>query len=129
MDFPDDRLYSQHHLWIKRNDSMVVIGLTDYAVDELGQADFLELPESGQTVARDKPFGVIETSKAITDLIAPISGTVVEVNREALENPALVTERPYQEGWLLELTPASSSELELLIQPQRYREMVVGEDG
>jgi len=80
MDFPDDRLYSEYHLWVKLEKDQAVIGITDHAREELGEVDYVELPALDDSVTRNRAFGIVETSKAVTDLIAPISGIVVETN-------------------------------------------------
>ncbi len=80
MEFPADRLYSEYHLWVKIEKDQALIGVTDHAKEELGDVDYIELPELDDTITKNKPFGIIETSKAVTDLVAPISGVVIERN-------------------------------------------------
>jgi len=80
MEFPDGLLYSEEHLWVKLERGQASIGITDYAREELGEVDYVELPEPDDNLLRRRPFGIVETSKAVTDLVAPISGVVVETN-------------------------------------------------
>ena len=126
MQFPDDRLYSQDHLWLKwdGDQDVAVIGITEYAKEELGDVDYVELPEPDDMLDRNEPFGIIETSKAVTDLIAPISATVTESNTELLETPAAITEDPYGSGWLVKVVPSERTELDGLIKPKDYQNLV-----
>jgi glycine cleavage system H protein len=125
MEFPKDRLYSEHHLWVKSEKDRSIIGITDHAKEELGSVDYVELPALEDSVARNTPFGIIETSKAVTDLIAPLSGIVVEVNDSLLESPEALTEDPYYEGWLIAVEPSDLSELDELMPWDRYSTWVM----
>jgi glycine cleavage system H protein len=124
MEFPKDRLYSECHLWVKSDTGHSVIGITDHAKEELGSVDYVELPASDDSVAKNMPFGIIETSKAVTDLIAPISGIVVKINDALLETADALTEDPYNEGWLIAVEPSEPSELEQLMTWDRYSTLV-----
>lgn len=120
MEFPKDRLYSEYHLWVKSDKGRSVVGITDHAKEELGSVDYVELPAADDTITKNMPFGIIETSKAVTDLIAPISGVVVDINVVLLETADALTEDPYNEGWLIAVKPSDSSELEELMNWERY---------
>lgn len=124
MDFPADRLYSEYHLWVKMEKDQAVIGITDYAREELGQVDYIELPEVDESVTRNRAFGIIETSKAVTDLIAPISGIVVESNTSLAESPEIVSDDPYGDGWLMAVEPADPEELGELLKRSDYEKLV-----
>ncbi|MBI4962553.1 MAG: glycine cleavage system protein GcvH [Desulfomonile tiedjei] len=124
MDFPSDRLYSEYHLWVKVEKDQAVIGITDYAREELGQVDYIELPEVDESVTRNRAFGIIETSKAVTDLIAPISGIVVESNTSLAESPEILADDPYGDGWLMAVEPADPEELEELLKRADYEKML-----
>ena len=124
MDFPADRLYSEYHLWVKMEKDQAVIGITDYAREELGQVDYIELPEVDESVTRNGAFGIIETSKAVTDLIAPISGIVVESNISLAESPEIITDDPYGDGWLMAVEPADPEELGELLKRADYEKLV-----
>mgnify|MGYP000103039535 FL=1 len=99
--------YSKDYAWVKVEDGKVRIGITDYAQKQLHEVVFAELPEAGSTITRNEPYGSLESVKAVSDLIAPISGTVVEVNQAVVDNPGLINEDPYGEGWLLVVSPSN----------------------
>lgn len=124
MDFPDDRLYSEFHLWVKVEEDQAVIGITDYAKEELGDVDYIELPQLDEVLSKDKPFGIVETSKAVTDLIAPISGTVLERNDLLTESPENLTDLPYGDGWLIAVEPSDSDEFGDLMKSEEYQKLV-----
>ncbi len=124
MEFPKDRLYSEYHLWVKPENGQVVIGITDYAKVELGDVDYVELPQEEETLVCNEPFGIIETSKAVTDLLAPVSGTVTETNSSLGESPNTVTEDPYVAGWLVRVKMSSPEDLDDLIKPLDYQKLV-----
>lgn len=124
MEFPQDRLYSEYHLWLKQEDGQAVIGVTGYAKEELGEVDYVELPQDDDSLVRNEPFGIIETSKAVTDLVAPVSGTVITTNTELGESPTAVTEDPYESGWLVKVKLSNPEELDDMIKPADYEEMV-----
>ncbi len=128
MPVPQDRLYSQDHLWVLRNGTNAQVGLTDHAVGELGQVDYVELPAPGDTLVRDEPFGTVETSKAVTDLIAPISGLVVSTNGELADSPEMLAEDPYGKGRLLIVEPSAPGEWDLLLKPEVYERLVAVPD-
>jgi glycine cleavage system H protein len=127
MDFPTDRLYSEYHLWIKLEKDQALIGVTDYAREELGEVDYIELPELDDTITKNKPFGVIETSKAVTDLIAPISGIVIERNVALTESPEALTDDPYGDGWLIIVELSDPDELDELMKAREYSKLIEGE--
>jgi glycine cleavage system H protein len=108
---PNDRKYSTEHEWAKAEGDLVVIGITDFAQDQLGDVVYVELPKAGQTIEQFKTFGVIESVKTASDLYAPVSGTIVEINGALVDEPALVNDSPYEEGWLVKVRPANPEEL------------------
>ena len=127
MEAPEDRLYSQHHLWVKLDQDQAVIGITDYAAEEIGEVDYLELPEPNDVVSKERAFGALETSKAITDLICPISGVVLDRNILLNESPEMVTDDPYGDGWLMVLQPSDPDELDDLMKAGDYTKLVRSE--
>jgi glycine cleavage system H protein len=127
MDFPADRLYSEYHLWVKVEKDQAFIGVTDYAREELGDVDYIELPELDGTITKNKPFGIVETSKAVTDLIAPISGIVIEKNLALVESPETLTDDPYGDGWLIVVEPSDPEELDELMKARDYSKLAAGE--
>ena len=108
--------YSDDHVWVAAEGSLVRIGITDYAQKKLGEIVFAELPDVGSEVKRKESFGTLESVKAVSDLISPMSGTVKEVNSEITDNPELLNKDPYGKGWLMVIEPQSlESELKTLM--------------
>ena len=114
---PDDLLYTEEHEYLKPTDEVTVylVGVTDYAQGELGDVVFLELPAVGDSFTRMDVFGTIEAVKAVSDLYAPVTGEVVEVNSALDDDPALVNSDPYGEGWMLRVRVSDSGELDRLL--------------
>jgi len=123
---PDDLLYTEEHEYLKPTDEEAVylVGVTDYAQGELGDVVFLELPAAGDTFARMDVFGTIEAVKAVSDLYAPVTGEVLEVNPALDDDPALVNSDPYGEGWMLRVQVTDTGELDQLLSAAAYRELV-----
>ena len=128
MDFPEELKYSREHIWIRVEDDRAVVGLTDYAQDELGLVASLELPGAGDEVEQEDSMGTIEARKTVAELYAPFSGTVLEVNHELLDNPSLVNDDPYDGGWLLEISLDDPEELKGLMTADDYLDYVENKD-
>mgnify|MGYP000433767167 FL=1 len=122
--FPDELRYSPTHEWVRVEGDQAIIGITDYAQSELGDITYLELPKVGDRVEVGQPFGVIESVKADEELFAPVSGTVVAVNQNAVDHPEIVNEDPYGEGWLIVVAMSDPSELKGLMTAEQYRQML-----
>jgi glycine cleavage system H protein len=123
--FPDGLKYSKDHVWVRvEEDDTVAVGISDAAQEELGEIVYVELPEEGDEVTKDEMFGSIESSKAVNDLCAPISGTVVEVNTELIDSPETINENPYGEGWIARIKLSKKSELRGLLSAEEYEEHV-----
>lgn len=121
MPVPEDRLYSKEHEWaLLQADGSVIIGITDFAQDELGDVVYLELPSQGENVIQHKQMGEIESVKAVSEVFSPVSGTVLEVNTAAKDSPELVNNSPYEEGWLIKVQPSDESELQGLLDAKGY---------
>ena len=120
--FPDDLLYTKEDEWTRREGDRVVVGVTDYAQQQLGDIVFVELPEVGSAVSQGQSFGVIESVKAVSDLYAPISGSVVAVNEELADRPEAVNEDCYGSGWIIAL--ATEDDLSSLLESDAYRRYV-----
>lgn len=116
--------YSKEHEWVKVEGDKVRIGISDFAQEELGDIVFVELPEVGDTITVDEPFGSVESVKTVSELYAPISGTVVEVNGDLDDNPEYVNESPYEKAWMVVIEPEDASEIENLMTAEQYEEMV-----
>ncbi|MCP4230622.1 MAG: glycine cleavage system protein GcvH [bacterium] len=124
MHHPEDLLYSETHEWIKVNGDTVTIGITDHAQNELGDIVYLEAKEPGEAVEVEGEFGVIESVKAASDLIAPVSGEVVEVNNDAIDDPALLNVDPYKKGWIIKIKLSDTSQTDALINAGQYLEYI-----
>src|SRR5699024_2242291 len=121
MSLPNDLLYSKEHEWIRNEGSDVRIGITEFAQSELGDIVFVELPEVGDTIELDEPFGSVESVKTVSELYAPISGEVVEVNEELEDSPEFVNESPYEKAWMVVIEPSDEEQLENLLSADEYK--------
>lgn len=123
---PDDLRYSRDHEWVRIDGSTGTIGITSFAANELGDIVFVELPEVGKQLKQFTTFGVVESVKAVSDLFAPISGEVAEVNGELHANPELLNTDPFGAGWIARISLANPAELDQLLDAAAYRELTAG---
>ncbi|PLR79314.1 glycine cleavage system protein H [Bacillus sp. V3-13] len=123
MNTPNELRYSEEHEWVKVEGENVRVGITDFAQSELGDIVFVELPEVGDEVTADEPFGSVESVKTVSELYAPISGTVVAVNEDLNDNPEFVNESPYEKAWMIVVKPSDSSEIDNLMSAEQYEAM------
>ena len=121
---PEDYYYTKDHEWAQVDENIVTVGITEYAQQSLGEIVYVELPEEGQKVNQSEPFGVIESVKAVSDLYAPVSGTVIEVNTSLTEDPSVLNDNPMNDGWLIRIEMDSEKELANLIRAPEYRKLV-----
>jgi glycine cleavage system H protein len=121
---PDDRRYSREHEWIRRDGEEGVIGLTEYAVTELGDIVYVELPAVGQALTQFASFGVVESVKAVSDLYAPASGSVVAVNESLRSQPELMNSDPHGDGWICRIALAAGDELDALLDAKAYEALI-----
>jgi glycine cleavage system H protein len=128
MDIPDDLKYSEEHQWVQVEDNIAMIGISDFAQEQLGEIVFLELPEVGDQMQSGKPYGVVESAKSVSDLYAPISGEVVEINAELPDSPEIINSSPYEEGWMVKVKLIDPTELDDLFDAASYEEMIEDED-
>ncbi len=126
LNLPDDVRYAEDHEWIRYEGDKVRIGISDYAQDQLGDIVFVELPQSGDTFEKGEEFGTVESVKAVSELYMPIGGEILSVNTALEESPDLVNQSPYNDGWMIEVKPSDSAELEALITRDAYLEMLKG---
>jgi glycine cleavage system H protein len=124
MDIPEDLRYTREHEWTRKKGANVVVGITDFAQDQLGDVVYVELPDVGDPVKRGESFGVVESTKAVSELFAPVSGKVVEVNDPLSDAPETINEDPYEEGWMIVIEPSDPKELEALMDAKAYRSFV-----
>jgi glycine cleavage system H protein len=126
MKTPEELSYSEDHEWTSPEGDKVRVGITDYAQDALGDVVFIELPAVGATVERGKSFGEVESTKSVSDLFAPVSGTIAEVNDTLDDAPELINQDPYGDGWVCVIEVQDSAELEDLLDADAYRALVEG---
>jgi glycine cleavage system H protein len=124
--YPDDRRYSREHEWVRVEGSTASIGITSFAADELGDIVYVELPEVGATLSQFASFGVVESVKAVSDLFAPVSGEVTEVNAELRASPELLNSDPFGAGWIARVTLADAGETDRLLDASAYAELTAG---
>ncbi len=124
MNVPDDLLYTEEHEWVRAEGDVVTVGITDYAQGELGDIVFVELPEVGSQTRQMEPFGSIEAVKAVSDLYAPVSGEVVEVNKKLEDSPEVINQDPYGEGWMIKVRTSDPKELDNLLSAEDYRKLI-----
>ena len=124
MNIPEDLRYSPDHEWARLEDGKVRIGITDYAQDALGDVVFVQVPDVGAAVSAGDSFSEVESTKSVSDIYAPVSGTVVEANADLADNPERINEDPYGEGWICVIEPNDASELEKLLDAEGYRKLV-----
>ena len=126
MNVPDDLRYSTDHEWARLEDGKVRVGITDYAQDALGDVVFVQAPEVGATVAAGDAFGEVESTKSVSEIYAPVGGTVVEVNADLADAPNRLNDDPYGEGWICVLDPDDPAALDALLDADGYRKLVDG---
>jgi len=124
LNFPKELRYSDEHEWVKVEGNHVRIGITDFAQSELGDIVFVELPEVGDDIQANEPFGSVESVKTVSELYAPVNGKVIEVNEELDENPEFVNESPYDKAWMIVVEPKDLSEVDQLMSADEYEKMV-----
>jgi glycine cleavage system H protein len=127
MEVPPGLRYSKEHEWVAIEDSAATIGITDYAQNRLGEIVYVELPAVGDKISKDDPFGVVESVKAVSDIYAPVSGTVTEVNEDLPQSPETVNEDPYGDGWLVKVKMSDPSEVDDLMDQDEYEERIASE--
>jgi glycine cleavage system H protein len=123
MDFPDDLKYTKEHEWVKVQGKTATIGITDYAQEQLGDIVYVEVPKEGDVLSQGDAFGVVESVKSVSDVNAPISGKVVEAN-DITNNPELINQSPYEDGWLVKIEVSDPSELDGLMDAKEYETFV-----
>lgn len=124
MEFPDDLKYTKEHEWVRLNGDTAIIGITDYAQEQLGDIVYLELPGEGEEIEKGEPFGVVESVKAVSDIYAVVTGTVLEVNDPLSENPETLNEDCYEEGWLIKVKVANKKDLDDLMDHKQYQAFI-----
>lgn len=121
---PEENYYTKDHEWAQVDENVVTVGITEYAQDSLGEIVYVELPEEGQKVTQGESFGVVESVKAVSDLIAPVSGTVLEVNTSMMDNPGTLNDDPMNDGWLIRIEMDTEKELANLMRAPEYKKLI-----
>jgi glycine cleavage system H protein len=124
MSIPKELRYTEEHEWVKVEGGNVRIGITDFAQHELGDIVFVELPEVGDEITANEPFGSVESVKTVSELYAPVSGKIVEINEDLNDNPEFVNESPYEKAWMIVVEVSDNSEVEKLMTPEQYEELI-----
>jgi len=122
--YPDDLKYHKEHDWARIDGDEAVLGITWFAQDALGELVHYEPPSEGDTVAKDSPYGEVESVKAVSDVIAPLSGEIVGVNQKVVDEPETVNADPYGEGWLVRIRLTDASEVDALLDVEAYKQVV-----
>lgn len=123
-EIPEELKYTEEHEWAKLEDDVVIVGITDYAQEALGEIVFVELPSDGEELEIGDTFGGVESTKSVSDLFSPISGDIVEVNELLLESPENINSDPYGDGWIIKIKPGNTEELDELMDAAEYSEFV-----
>jgi len=122
--YPRDYLYSREHEWLRVEDDLCVVGITEFAQQELGEVVFVELPEIGQVFNANDELGTIESVKAVAEVFTPVAGEVVEINDAVVDDPELLNEDPHGEGWLIKIRFSSADDLKIMMKAEEYEEYV-----
>jgi len=126
MNIPDDLRYSSDHEWIRRDGDVITIGITDYAQDSLGDVVFVEQPEVGQSIDASDTFTEVESTKSVSDIYAPVSGTITEINDALEDQPELLNSDPYGEGWICRIEMSDPTQYDALLDAAAYRQLTEG---
>jgi glycine cleavage system H protein len=125
MSVPKDLHYTKEHEWVQLDsDHIATVGITDFAQESLGDITFVQLPKEGEEIKKNDPFGVVESVKAVSDLYAPVTGRVVEVNQPLLSAPELLNEDPFHDGWMIKVEVKDESDIEDLMSADEYKDYI-----
>lgn len=124
MNFPTNVKYTKEHEWIRLEGDVAYVGITDYAQEQLGDIVFVDIPTEGETLAADEVFGTIEVVKTISDLFLPVTGEILEQNEALADQPELVNQDPYGEGWLIKIKPAAVADFDSLLDAEAYKALI-----
>ncbi len=127
-EYPEDLRYTKEHEWARIDGKVATIGVTAFAVEQLGDVTMVELPEEGDTISKDDVFGTVESVKAVSDLFAPVSGKVLKINSPLNDTPEYVNEAPYEEGWMIQVEMSDEAELEGTMSAEQYQKFIADSD-
>ena len=125
MNFPTNVKYTKEHEWIRLEGDVAYVGITDYAQEQLGDIVFVDIPTEGETLAADEVFGTIEVVKTISDLFLPVTGEILEQNEALADQPELVNQDPYGEGWLIKIKPTADADFDSLLDAEAYKALII----
>ncbi len=125
--YPESLRYTKEHEWARVRGNTATIGITAFAKDQLGDVVYLELPEVGATVTRGQPFGVVESTKAVSELFAPVSGKVTKINKSLVDAPEGINDDPHEKGWMIEIEMSSPADANELLSAKQYEELLAAE--
>ncbi len=128
LNFKSDRFYSKEHTWAKPENDQVVIGISDYAQDQLGDIIFVELPETGDVFDLEDDFGFVESAKSVSDLYIPLAGEAININSQLEDTPEKINEDPFGEGWMIKIIPDNLKALEPLMTADAYKKYIGGQE-
>lgn len=126
LNLPNDIYYSEDHEWVKLAGKVARIGISDYAQDQMGDITFVEVPEVGDTFEEGEQFGSVESTKAVSEMLLPVSGEVVAVNKDLEDSPGLINEDPYGRGWIIEIRPVDADDIDSLLTKEDYLKLLEG---
>ena len=126
-DYSDSLKYTKEHEWARIAGNKATVGITIFAKDQLGDVVYLELPEAGAQIVRGEPFGVVESTKAVSELFAPLTGKVTKVNKDLVDAPEGINDDPHEKGWMIEIELTSPQEVSELLSAAQYQELVAQE--
>lgn len=130
MNIPDNLKYTKEHEWVLiDNENRITVGVTEYAQDALGDVVFMELPEKGETITKGESCGVVESVKAVSDIFAPASGDVIEINTDLRDHPEMVNQDCYGDAWMIKIEASNIDELDELLTPQQYKAYIEAEQA
>jgi glycine cleavage system H protein len=124
MQIPEGFHFTKEHEWVQLEDNIATVGITYFAQESLGDITYVQLPKEGEEIKKDDTFGVVESVKAVSDLYAPVTGRVVEINQPLLDAPELINEDPYTDGWMIKVEVSNTSEVEELMSSASYKEYI-----
>ena len=127
MECPEELKYTEEHEWVMVEEDLAVVGITDFAQDALGDVVFVELPEVGTTVEAGKAFGVVESVKAVSDVYAPLTGTIEEINDDLIDAPEIINTSPYEDGWMVKIRMAEAKDADELMDAEAYQALIAEE--
>ena len=128
MNFPEDLKYTTEHEWVRVDGDIATVGITDFAQEQLGDIVFVELPEEEENIEKGDTFGVVESTKSVSDLYVPLTGTVIESNDPLLDSPEVINEDPYGEGWMIRIKLKSPEEIKELLDAKAYQKLIEEEE-